>query len=1188
LILKSLEIQGFKSFPDKITLKFNEGITAVVGPNGSGKSNISDAIRWVMGEQSTKNLRGAKMEDVVFFGTEERKAQGFAEVTLTVDNSDRRIDFDSDEISITRKYYRSGESEYRVNGASVRLKDIHEMLMDTGLGRDGYSIVSQGKITAIVDSKSGERREMFEEAAGISKFRYRKLEAERKLVQTEDNLVRLRDILTELESRVGPLKEQSEKAKKFLEYAGEKKGLEIGLWLSILEKSTDSLREWDNKLAICRTQQEQADADMEKIAAEIEEVFRVSAELSSKIEEINLSSSKLEEEAIRSESEAAIIKNDIAHNISIAERINADLEQSINGADALLADIEAKKQEIDQLNGEIFEKNSQITDVLTQLETKRKGESEQSEVIERLSKELNSLTFEQSEIKVQIATSSSAINEIESRKGEISVLLEENEQKRNILEKDIEENKRVLKDITEKISSLTNSVEGYSFIAQKRTAKQNELKEAADKNTLDLQEKQRRIKIFDDLEKNLDGFAHSVKAIMSEAEKGRLRGIHGPLIKLIEVSGEYSVAVETALGAAANNIVVDTEDDAKRAVNFLKQKDAGRATFLPVSTIKGKTLNERGIENCEGFVGVAAELVEFDNKFKDIVNNHLGKVVVVEDLDCAILMARKFGYRFRIVTLDGQVINAGGSITGGSGNKNAGLLSRRAKTDRLREEVKSLSEKGEQLKERLKEAASVASAAQAELIGARAELSNAGEDKIRFESESRMLAGQLDAVGEEEKRLKGELESSIVRTQALNGKLLELNKRCDEVSCKINEIEEQIEAVSGDRSYLTKERESLSARYQELKLDVVARENKISAANDSIIDIENRRKDYFGRLDSMKAEREELFEKNNVLTIQAQELEQKAQSLREQSKANGEQCENIRQEKISLEQKSSDLRRAEREKSSERENIVREAVRLEERKVSVQKQYDDIVKKLWDEYELTRSEAENQAADIENINAAQRRVAELKNKIRALGNVNIGAIEEYAEVSERFEFMSVQVGDVERSKVELLKMISDFTGQMRDIFTERFSLINKYFGETFKELFGGGEARLELTEPEDVLTSGIAIFAQPPGKNIGRLESLSGGEKSLIAIAIYFAIMKVNPAPFCVLDEIEAALDDVNVDRFANYLRRMCKGTQFIVITHRRGTMEEADVIYGVTMQNRGISKLLELNVSEIEEKLGI
>lgn len=675
---------------------------------------------------------------------------------------------------------------------------------------------------------------------------------------------------------------------------------------------------------------------------------------------------------------------------------------------------------------------------------------------------------------------------------------------------------------------------------------------------------------------------------MSEAEKGRLRGIHGPLIKLIEVQGEYSTAIETALGAAANNIVVETEDDAKRAVNFLKQKDAGRATFLPVSTIKGKSLNENGIEKTDGFVGVAADLIKFDVKFKDIIKSHLGKVVVVEDLDCAILTARKFGYRFRIVTLDGQVINAGGSITGGSGNKNAGLLSRRAKTDSLKEEVKALTEKGRRLKDRLKTAAEEAASSQAQLLGAKAELSNAGEDKIRFESEQKMLAGQLNNALNEEKRLTNELAGADLRVKNLTDNMKKLEEELSIINEKINTAEEKISSVSGDRSSLTAEREGLSSRYQELKLAVVSTENKISSANEYIAGVEERRKNYFERFDLMKAEREELFEKNNLLTEKAQQLEKKTVSLREQSGENSKRCESIRSDKLLLEQKSGELRRQERDKSSERENIAREVVRLEERKISVQKQYDDIIKKLWDEYELTKSEAENQAAEIENINAAQRRVSELKSKIKALGNVNIGAIEEYAEVAERYEFMTVQVGDVERSKAELLKMINDFTGQMREIFTERFALINKYFGETFKELFGGGEARLELTEPEEVLTSGIAIFAQPPGKNIGRLESLSGGEKSLIAIAIYFAIMKVNPAPFCVLDEIEAALDDVNVDRFAGYLRRMCTYTQFIVITHRRGTMEEADVIYGVTMQNRGISKLLELNVSEIEAKLGI
>ena len=1188
MILKSLEMMGFKSFPDKIVIRFDEGITAVVGPNGSGKSNISDAVRWVMGEQSTKNLRGSKMEDVIFDGTKERKAMGFAEVTLTVDNSDRHIDFDSDEIAITRRYYRSGDSEYRINGASVRLRDIHELLMDTGLGRDGYSIVSQGKITAIVESRSGERREMFEEAAGISKFRYRKLEAEKKLEQAEENLVRLRDILSELESRVGPLRDQAEKAKKFIEYANEKKGIEIGLWLANLEKITEQLRDFENKLALSRLHQEEADNEIEGIVAEIDRIFNQSNALAVRIEEMTKQCGEFEEDAIRAGADAALIEKDISFNLQNITRIESDLELSRQGADALLEEIERRNEQIVLLGEKERTENEEITRVLTELDSIRSNEHEQSAAIEGLSRRLNELSIELSEKRVQNVSAVTQLDEIKAHiLGFDAELAKLSESEASICA-EIKDSKRVLEEVNERIESLSNTVSGYTLITEKREKKRDQLKEQSDALLLDIGEKQRRVKLLEDMEKNLEGFAYSVKAIMNESKAGRLRGIKGPLIRLIEVDSAHSLAIETALGAAANNIVVENEDDAKQAVKFLKKSDAGRATFLPISTIKGRSLSEKGIDVCDGFIGFAAELVSFKQEYREVVYNFLGKVVVVETIDDAVAMARQFRYGFKIVTLDGQVVNAGGSITGGSSNKNAGVLSRRAKIDQLRDQLLKAQAENDEIKERLKTAISDASAAMAELSGAKGELVSASEDKIRFEGELKMLGSQLDAVKANRDRLVQEQRSSNERIADLEATANSTQKSCDELLAQMKACESEMEQLTGGRDAISQKREALSTQLQTHKLELVNIENQITVQKNAVEDIKLRQVDFTDKQSSMQEEKEQLLDKNRELAEEIERCNERAQQLREQAAQVKENAEGIRAQRTALEQRTVALRASEREKNNERDLIGRDMARLEERKAAQQKQYDDIISRLWEEYELTRSEAETAASPIESITSASRRVSELKNKIKALGNVNVDAIEEYAEVSERYEFMREQVDDVERSKSELTKMISDFTSQMKEIFTERFAMINKCFGETFKELFGGGDAHLELTEPEEVLTSGIAIFAQPPGKSIGRLESLSGGEKSLIAIAIYFAIMKVNPAPFCVLDEIEAALDDVNVDRFAEYLRKVCASTQYIVITHRRGTMEQADVIYGVTMQNSGVSKLLELNISQIEEKLGI
>lgn len=1187
MLLKSLELQGFKTFPDKTVLSFGDGITAVVGPNGSGKSNISDAVRWVLGEQSAKVLRCSKMEDVIFSGTPTRKAQGFAEVTLFIDNSDRRLPFDADEVSVSHRYFRSGESEYLINKATVRLKDIHELFMDTGLGRDGYSMISQGKIDSIVASRSEDRREIFEEAAGISRYRYRKLEAEKRLSQAEDNLLRLKDILSELEERIGPLAEQSEKAERFLEFSQEKRTLEIGLWLYTLEKSGQVLREQEGKLSLARSQHDELGQILENIAREIEKIFAESSACTAQADEIRRAISSFEEEAVRKEGEASVLKNDIRHHEENVIRIEREIEQALSSAQDLDAEIEERRLCISDKEEEITEKKDKLLKCAEQLESLRQGMDRFSGQMESLSGKLSELSMGLSEERVKALTAESSVKEIESRLSAVET--GENERREQIasLEAEKKELADMLAEASERCESLGNAIKGYEIRLASRKQKQETIRQRVEKFVLDTEERKRRAGMLEEYERNLEGFTQSVKTVMKEASRGGLRGIHGPVSRLIQVPQEYTVAIETALGAATQNIVVGTEEDAKRAISFLKQRNAGRSTFLPL-TIKGNPLKEQSLEDCPGFVGLASDLCACEEKYKSVLLFELGRIAVAEDLDSAVAIARRFSYRFRIVTLDGQVINAGGSMTGGSLARNSGLLGRASEIEGLKKEAEELAKKTENEKTLLKAAGEETSAAEAALLGARAELSQAQEDRIRIEAEDKNCAASLETVKKSAEELKNESAAARGRIKDLNAQKEQAEARAKEISAFIAQLEEKSTALSGNREELTKNREALTAQIQELRLSLIGAEKDIESLRGEIFGIESRKKDHTGRQEALLTEKDAVLSRNAMLSVQIDNLLNEAKGLHEKARQAEEQAEELARKRMEFEQKSVSLRQSERDKTAERETVGRELTRLEEQKMTLQKDYDDIISKLWEEYELTRREAEEIGQKIEHPFAAQKRLSELKNKIRALGSVNVGAIEEYKEVSGRYEFLKAQIGDVEKSREELLKLIGGLTGQMKELFLDRFKKIDKNFNATFRELFGGGTAELKLSNPEDVLGSGIDISVQPPGKIVTHLEALSGGEKALVAIALYFSIMKVSPAPFCVLDEIEAALDDVNVDRYAAYLRKMNENTQFIVITHRRGTMEEADVLYGVTMQDEGVSKLLELRASEIEQKLGM
>lgn len=1188
MILKALEMQGFKSFPDKTVLEFNKGITAVVGPNGSGKSNISDAVRWVLGEQSTKTLRGSKMEDVIFSGTDVRKAKGFAEVTLRLDNTDRSLNKDSDEVSVTRRYYRSGDSEYLVNGESARLRDVNELFMDTGLGRDGYSIVGQGKIADMVSPKASERRDMLEEAAGISHFRYRRGDAIKRLAQAEENLVRLRDILSELESRVGPLKAQSEKAQKFIVLAGERKNLEIGIWLNTIDKTGEKMRDQEHKIEIAEASHKEAQDELSKIGEMIDKAADGTRDINIKLEEIRNSASGFEEKLSDIDSQIKVAENSILHNNETIERINRDKAAENETEQNIDAAVSAAQQCIQKAEEQIADATRQMDELSKQEETYRLSSSEFSDRAAALSGEISALSVRLADCRVTAETANSSIEEIRSRISSIDESMGTRKDDYDALLKRKADAEASLKEIQDEIVSVKNAIDGYTLRFENRGKKADSVKLAIDEKQRELHKGQDRVRLLEDLEKNMEGYFGAVKAVMKESGRGALRGIYGPVSQLITVKDKYSAAIETALGAAVQNIVVDNETDAKRAMGFLKEHRAGRATFLPITAIKGRVLSEQGLDDQYGFVSIASDLVSYDNKYSEIIRWLLGRTAVAEDIDSAIAIAKKYSYRFRIVTLDGQVINAGGSMTGGSRVQNAGILSRGNEIERLKGSLASMQKELDGMLSDYKLLSEDASAAKAELEGAEGDLLRAKEENIRREGELKLASDKLASVSSGVKELLEEKEILEKRIESVSSGAEAARLQIDELKETLENKEKELESITGDSKTLQKNREEVASKAAEIRLRIVSLQKDVEANTDEITRLKNRKTGHLDRLSELDGEIREIEEKNDELRALTERLSADEKAL----KANHGDAQNQINELISqrdeLEKQANDLRLHERAKSEERERLSGDIARLEERKIAMRNEYDNLTSKLYDEYQLTRREAAALEIEIDDYSLAAKRLAELKSQIRALGSVNVSAIEEYKEVSERYEFLSGQINDVETSRAELNKMIDDLTGKMAEQFREQFNRINSCFGQTFIELFGGGKAELRLEDERDVLGSDIEIKVQPPGKNVQNINLLSGGEKGLSAIALLFAILKVTPAPFCIFDEVEAALDDVNVSRYAQYVRRMTKNTQFILITHRRGTMEEADVLYGVTMQEKGVSKLLELKTAEMAKKLGL
>ncbi|MCR5485551.1 MAG: chromosome segregation protein SMC [Clostridiales bacterium] len=1189
MFLRTLELQGFKSFPDKTILNFGKGITAVVGPNGSGKSNIADAVRWVLGEQSTKTLRGARMEDVIFGGTSIRKALGYAEVTLRLDNIDRSLEkCDRDEVSVTRRYYRSGESEYLINGETVRLRDINELFMDTGLGRDGYSMVSQGRVADMISSRSSQRRDILEEASGISAFRYRRQDALRQLERAEDNLSRLRDILSELESRIGPLKTQSEKAQKYIVLAADKKELEIGLWLYAIEKAKTGLKEQEHKLSVATAQYEAAEKELSETEESLEQFITDGQSITAEIENIRQSASEIEEEASRIDADVAVEKNTLEHNSAAIERITRDLQQAAEDDSTLDEQNNEALAEIERLRSVIADQNKKLAEATDDLGGIRDENAAFAEQSASVSDEISNLTVALSEKKIESSSALTSVEEIKTRSANIEgviktrgPLLEKAQQDKKECEKELEAER-------EKVTELTNYLSGYQLREKKRREKADALKNEMDELDLDIHQKRARIKMLEDLEKNMEGYSGAVRAVIKESKRGMLRGIHGAVSQLINVESKYATAVETAFGPAIQNIVTDNETDAKRAIEYLKSSRAGRATFLPMTAIRSKPFTEKGLDDCVGFVAMADELVSYDKKYDEIIKSLLARTAVAEDLDSAIAISKKYGYRFRTVTLDGQIVNAGGSMTGGSGGHNLGILSRSGEIEKLGIKVNDLSKllesKQATYKSMIEELASIG----ADISGAEADLKRATDSVIRKEGELNLLSGRVETISNALSEMRAEKDKNDKRTEALNAAIKAAEGEAKEIEGRISELKQKLVSLGRSRELLEEKKEELSKLEADIGMSILAAQKDIDAKL-ALVESYKRIKESNGdRLKDLNDEIAEIAISSREKKENIRQMEEKAAQLREKSAELKENIRALADKRTDIESKSADLRTTERTKNEEKEKLSGELARLEERKGMMENELETSRSKLYDEYQLTQREAEELNIVIEDPPKSQRALQEIKNKIRALGNVNVGAVEEYKEVSERYEYMSGQLEDVERSKEELTRLIGDLTGKMAERFREQFNKINSFFRETFAELFDGGKAELVLDDPSDVLECNISLKVQPPGKNVQNIDLLSGGEKGLSAISLLFAILKVSPSPFCIFDEVEAALDDVNVTRYAEYVRRMTKNTQFILITHRRGTMEEADILYGVTMQEEGVSKLLELKTAEMAKRLGV
>lgn len=1182
MFFKSLEIHGFKSFADKTVLNFDAQTTAVVGSNGNGKSNISDALRWVMGEQGAKTLRGEKMEDVIFHGTTDRKPMGFAKVALTIDNTDRALPVDADEVTISRKLYRSGESEYLINGAKSRLKDIQEMLLGTGLGRDGYSIIGQGRVAEIVNARGTQRREIFEEAAGVSLFLHKKAEAEKELESAEENILRQKDIIRLDEERLPVLKRQSEKAVLAAELLDKKKDLEISVGAAHYEERRNAIKKLDDDLLLNRAECEHYEKDVEKLQNSIEESTEKKQRIQAELERYRRSREAVNTEIADKRSSIQVLENDLKHNDSrrkeLAEQI-ANAEESSRSFDEGIKEF---RQKIADKQAELSEMEQKRTETQQKLSEIAEQSAESSRVYSELEQKLAQAYRERSEADARAAQAEHSAEEAAEQKRVFLSDAENAEAKLKEYSDSRAAAEKQLAEIAEKRSAQQNKLAGYQRLNEGKVRRMNEAKSEADNVNDELDTKQKRYKLLEDVEKSMEGYTHSVKELMRASQQGRIGGIHGTVADVVEMDERYVTAIETALGAAMQNIIVDNEETAKRCIRFLKETNAGRATMLPISAMKGRSLNEPRLSSEQGFEGIASDLVGCDDEYQNIIRYLLGLTAIVDDIDTAAFLSKKYGARFRIVTLDGQVVNAGGSFTGGSRGNGAGIISRKQERNSLYTEVielrKKLNEKLEAFRQYQAEAAKFA----VEIEGMEDELKALDSQEISTRAELSKFTMLIEQLSQQTETSRQALERFDQQIRQYGEQIAAGRAEIEKCDKLIAEIEEQQKQSGSERDSAASHIKELSDILSSLNLDKVAAEKDIDAFQVEIRTREENRRALFRSSDSYKETVAALEADDDRIRVDIErikkEIEQHSGELTDKEADISRAMSEIEQLELSIGQMHRDITEA----NNNKEHFARETARLEERRTGEVREQERIVAMLNDSYDLTVSMAIEQAKPLENLLAAENELEELRKRISSLGSVNMESIEEYRTVAERFEFQTAQLADIEKSKRELEKLISDLTEDIKTRFLNSFEEINKSFKEIFVSIFGdGAHGELKLTDPDDVLNSGIEILAAPPGKVIKNLISLSGGEQTMVAITIYFAILKHRPTPFCMLDEVDAALDDVNVDKYITYLNQFSSQTQLMVITHRRGTIEGCKVLYGVFMQEKGVSRLLRRDLAD-------
>ena len=1188
MYLKSLEVQGFKSFPDKTVIRFGDDITAIVGPNGSGKSNISDAILWVMGEMSSKTLRGAKMEDVIFGGTQKRSAVGFAEATLTLDNSDRALAYDADEVMVTRRYYRSGDSEYYINRQSARLRDINEMFMDTGLGREGYSNIGQGRIDEILSLKSADRREIFEEAAGISKYRHRKEETERKLAHTEDNLLRIGDKVSELELQLEPLKVQSEKAKKYLELKEELQGVEVAVWLDSLEKLSAAAQKAEEDYASASFVLQQAHDDLDKLYLQSQQLNDALREKDGQLETARLNVNMLESAHQQLEGQMAVLRSNISNNESNIARIEEELQGDADRSGGIGAQMEQAKVRVEAIEAMLEEKGLTLMEHQQRLAAMAAGAQGMTRRFLELRSKETDLAAQIAGLEADIRGLEDSMNLSVQRMEQLEGDLSAGESRRQEAKNNLDACRTQLRRAKDDVTAANNTIAGYSLRQSTRVKRRDELAENLRVLNGKLDGVKAKAKVFRAMERDFESYQKSVKMVMQEAQRGSLRGIHGPVSRLIRTEDSYTVAIEIALGGAMQQIIVDNEQDGKAAISYLKRIGGGRATFLPISVIRGKGLNESGLDSCRGFVGVASALVSCQDTYRGIVENLLGRTVIVTDMDAAIAIAKKYSNRFKLVTLDGQVVNPGGSMTGGSVNKEAGILSRANELEKLTAQEKDLETKKLDLEAQLQEAQRSSDQVEFQLSAARDQLREAEDQVLRLQGEEKQHEILLEAIESAAESAHRELDSLKSRQSADRERKAADQAKSQVYAQQLTAVRSEIAMLEGSQTEAAETTAQITDRMTQLKTEEAALIAERNTAAAHIEDLKALRTAMEGDKEKKLLLMDTIRADSNRIEGELAQLQQRQAENDRDAAAQRAKLEQVLASRAEAEAAKTKAERSAQEKNKDILNMERACALLENKKTTTAMEERTIIDKLWDSYGLTPGTAGEHRGEIESVAAGNRRIAELKRKISLLGTPNLGAIEEYARVNERYSYLVTQRDDVLTSKRELESIIRDITEQMTKIFVAEFEKIDHYFGKTFEEMFGGGKGQLILEDKENPLTCGIEIRVQPPGKQVKTITLLSGGEKAFVAIALYFAILKVRPTPFCMLDEIDAALDDRNVERFASYLHNLSKKTQFIVITHRRGTMEASDVLYGVTMQEQGVSKLLRLDLNQMEQYLGI